>query len=195
MGNNPLLIMDGKEIVGKSKQEIAAILDNNSYAIIEVSAPADAIKSRYGKKAADGLIIATAKKEAAPSLDPVTVTGYPARTISEAGGQNIIFTKVEQEAQFPGGIDAWRKYLAKSLDATVAVKEGWKKGVYYVNVQFVTDKEGNISDVKALNYANSKTAQACIEVVKNGPKWEPAMQNGRKVKAYRNQPITFVIEE
>jgi N-acetylmuramoyl-L-alanine amidase len=195
MGNNPLLIMDGVEMAVKSKKEIADILGNNNNTIIELAGPADATKSRYGKKAADGLIIVTTKKEAAHSSEPVTAAGYPARTVTEAGGQNIIFTKVEQEAQFPGGVDAWRKYLAKSLDAAVAVKEGWKKGVYYVNVQFVTDKDGNISDVKALNYQNSKTAQACIDVVKNGPKWEPAMQNGRKVKAYRNQPITFVIEE
>jgi TonB-dependent SusC/RagA subfamily outer membrane receptor len=195
MGNNPLLIMDGVEMAVKSKKEITDILGNNSNTIIELAGPAAAIKSRYGKKAADGLIIVTTKKETVSPSEPITVTGYPTRTVAEAGGQNLIFTKVEQEAQFPGGVDAWRKYLAKSLDATVAVKEGWKKGVYYVNVQFVTDKEGNISDVKALNYKDSKTAQACIEVVKNGPRWEPAMQNGRKVKAYRNQPITFVIEE
>jgi TonB-dependent SusC/RagA subfamily outer membrane receptor len=195
MGNNPLLIMDGVEMAGKSKKEIANILGNNNNIIIELAGPANAIKSRYGKKAADGLIIVTTKKEAAASSEPVTVTGYAAKPVVEEGGQNIIFTKVEQEAQFPGDVDAWRKYLAKSLDATVPVKEGWKKGVYYVNVQFITDKDGNISDVKALNYQSSKTAQACIDIVKNGPRWEPAMQNGHKVKAYRNQPITFVIEE
>jgi N-acetylmuramoyl-L-alanine amidase len=195
MGNSPLLVLDGKEMADKSKQEIADLLGSNNNNTIEILPPATAALSIYGKKAADGLIIVTTKKEAAVSAEPTVVTGYPTRTVAEAGGQNLIFTKVEQEAQFPGGVDAWRKYLAKSLDATVAVKEGWKKGVYYVNVQFITDKDGNISDVKALNYANTKTALACIEVVKNGPQWIPAMQNGRKVKAYRNQPITFVIEE
>ena len=32
-------------------------------------------------------------------------------------------------------------------------------------------------------------------VIKNAPKWQPAVQNGRKVNAYKKQPITFVIEE
>ncbi len=195
MGDYPLLVMDSKEIAGKSKQEIAGILSNNANAIIEMTDPAAAIKSRYGKKAADGLVIVTTKKEASAPAEPITVTGYPVKAVVEDGNPNLIFTKVEQEAKFPGGNDAWRKYLAKALDANVAVKEGWKKGVYHVIVQFVTDKEGNISDVKALNYQDSKTAKACVDVVKNGPRWEPAVQNGRKVKAYRNQPVTIVIEE
>lgn len=34
-----------------------------------------------------------------------------------------------------------------------------------------------------------------IRVLKKSKKWLPAVQNGRKVKAYRKQPITFVIED
>ncbi|MBK9486203.1 MAG: hypothetical protein IPO01_13685 [Chitinophagaceae bacterium] len=41
------------------------------------------------------------------------------------------------------------------------------------------------------NYAGTKTALHCIEVIKNAPKWQPAVQNGRKVNAYKKQPITL----
>jgi len=34
-----------------------------------------------------------------------------------------------------------------------------------------------------------------VRVIKKGPQWKPAIQNGRNVKAYRRQPITFQIEE
>jgi protein TonB len=34
-----------------------------------------------------------------------------------------------------------------------------------------------------------------IRVLKLSPRWKPASQNGRFVKAYRKQPVTFVIEE
>jgi protein TonB len=33
-----------------------------------------------------------------------------------------------------------------------------------------------------------------VKTIKRGPKWVPAQQNGRQVKAYRKQPITFVVQ-
>jgi N-acetylmuramoyl-L-alanine amidase len=196
LGKYPLLVLDGKEIAGKSQEEMRAILSNNSnaYSIIDISDPANAIKSRYGKKAADGLIIVTSKPAA--SSEAVTLTGgYPSAIGWQDRDQDLIYVKVETPAQFPGGDDGWRKYLQRSLNANVAVAEGWKAGTYKVIVQFVTDKEGNVSDARALNYVNTKTAQECVNVIKNGPRWIPAMRKGRKVNAYRKQPVTIVIAE
>ena len=33
------------------------------------------------------------------------------------------------------------------------------------------------------------------KLIKNGPEWVPAMQNGRKVNAYRKQSVTFIVKE
>ncbi|MEO8769514.1 MAG: N-acetylmuramoyl-L-alanine amidase [Ferruginibacter sp.] len=108
---------------------------------------------------------------------------------------NKVFTKVEQEPEFPGGKDAWQAYLQKNLNPATPVDEGWKPGTYKIVVNFVVDKEGNVSDVSSDDYINSKTAQQCINLIKNGPKWVPAKQNGKIVSAYRKQPITFVVSE
>jgi len=35
--------------------------------------------------------------------------------------------------------------------------------------------------------------QEAVRVLKKATKWEPAIQNGRKVKAYRRQRITFQV--
>jgi periplasmic protein TonB len=32
-----------------------------------------------------------------------------------------------------------------------------------------------------------------VRTIKNGPKWEPAIQYGQEVNAYRRQPVTFVV--
>lgn len=106
-----------------------------------------------------------------------------------------IFSKVEKEPGFPGGKTAWQEYLKKNLDAGMPVNEGWKPGTYRIVVQFIVDTEGNITDVKTNDFPSSKTAKQCVELIKNGPKWIPAYQNGKKVKAYKKQPITFVIAE
>jgi periplasmic protein TonB len=34
-----------------------------------------------------------------------------------------------------------------------------------------------------------------MRVIRKGPKWTPAIQNGKIVKAYRRQPITFIVSE
>lgn len=105
------------------------------------------------------------------------------------------FTKVEVEASFKGGEAAWRKYLERNLNASAPVDNGASPGSYTVVVQFIVDKEGRISDVKALTNHGSGMEDEAVRVIKRGPAWEPAIQNGRQVKAYRRQPITFVVSE
>ncbi|HYM94139.1 MAG TPA: energy transducer TonB [Chitinophagaceae bacterium] len=109
--------------------------------------------------------------------------------------ENKIFEKVEVEATFPGGDQAWKRYLERNLNGSVGADNGAPAGTYTVYVQFVVDKEGNISDVKALTSHGYGMEDEAVRVIKKGPKWTPAIQNGRQVKAYRKQPITFVIEE
>ncbi len=109
--------------------------------------------------------------------------------------ENKIFEKVEIEASFPGGERAWANYLRKNLDPNVPVDNGAPAGTYTVTVQFIVDKQGNISDVRALSKHGFGMEDEAVKIIKKGPSWEPAVQNGRKVNAYRRQPITFVVEE
>jgi protein TonB len=105
------------------------------------------------------------------------------------------FTKVEVEASFPGGEGQWRKFLERNLNASAPVDNGAPPGSYTVQVQFIVDKEGNVSEVKALSSHGYGMEEEAVRVIKRGPKWTPAIQNGRQVRAYRKQPITFVVSE
>jgi protein TonB len=109
--------------------------------------------------------------------------------------ENKIFEKVEIEAAFPGGDAAWRRFLEKNLQNFNPADNGAPAGSYTVYVQFVVDKEGNISDVRALTNKGYGMEEEAVKVIKKGPKWTPAIQNGRNVKAYRKQPITFQVQE
>jgi protein TonB len=108
---------------------------------------------------------------------------------------NKVFTKVENEAEFPGGDGAWRRYLEKNLNANTPVDNGAPAGTYQVVVQFIVSKDGAISDVQALTNHGYGMEQEAVKIIKKGPNWKPALQNGRNVNAYRKQPITFVVEE
>lgn len=101
------------------------------------------------------------------------------------------FTKVEIESDFPGGASAWQRYLIKSLRYPQEAQDNEIQGT--VVVQFIVDKEGNVSDVEAISGANELREEA-VRVIKKSGKWTPAVQNGRQVKSYKKQPITFRLE-
>jgi hypothetical protein len=105
-----------------------------------------------------------------------------------------IFAKVEIESFYPGGESAWRQFLEKNLNPNVPVNNGAPAGRYTVWVQFVVDKEGKTSEKKALTSLGYGMEKEVMELIKKSGKWNPAMQNKRYVKAYRKQPVTFVIE-
>ena len=106
-----------------------------------------------------------------------------------------IFIDVQITAQFPGGFDAWKKYLEKNLNAGLPAENGAQTGKYTVLVSFVVDKDGNISEVKAENNPGFGTEAEAVRIIKIGPKWQPAIQNGRKV-AYRvKQQVTFLVDD
>jgi periplasmic protein TonB len=109
--------------------------------------------------------------------------------------EDKVFTKVENEAEFPGGDGAWRRYLEKNLNPNTPVDNGAPEGTYTVTVQFIVSKDGSISDVRALSSHGYGMEEEAVKIIKKGPNWKPALQNGRNVNAYRKQPITFVVQE
>ena len=112
----------------------------------------------------------------------------------ESVSDDNIFQKVEIEAKFPGGEGAWANYITREINRyadTLAVIGVAGTCV----VQFIVNVDGAISEVEALTLQGTLFAKICTNAVKKGPRWVPAEHNGRKVKAYRKQPVTFQIEQ
>ena len=116
-------------------------------------------------------------------------------TKSKIENDGKIFTKVEVEASFPGGEQAWKKYLHKNLNASTPVDHGAPSGTYTVFIQFIVDQDGYIHDLKALTHHGHGMEDEVVRIISKGPRWVPAMQNGHKVTAYRKQPVTFMVTE
>ncbi len=62
-------------------------------------------------------------------------------------------------------------------------------------VQFVLDTAGKTTNIYLRKSAEFVLDEEGLRVIRNSPLWQPAFQNGRKVKAYRTQPFTFVVNE
>ncbi len=106
-----------------------------------------------------------------------------------------VFTVVQIAAEFPGGLPAWSKYLERNLNRDLPVENGAPPGKYTVIVSFIVSKDGSISDVAAENDPGYGTKAEAVRVIQKGPKWKPAVQNGRNVIYRHKQSITFQVSE
>ena len=96
--------------------------------------------------------------------------------------------KVEIESEFPGGARGWLAYLNSHL---VYPKKAVRKRIEgTVLLQFIVDKDGTVSDLKVLD-GDPILAEAALKAMEDTPKWIPAVQNGKRVKSYKKQPIQF----
>ena len=120
-----------------------------------------------------------------------------AQTKDEANNHRndeFIFSKIEVEANYPGGSDAWFSFLSENLNSNIPGDKGCPPGKYQVVVRFIVDKEGIIDSLIAETHNGYGMEEEVIRVLKLSPKWKPASQNGRVVKSYKRQPLTFVVE-
>jgi protein TonB len=118
----------------------------------------------------------------------VSVHAQTAPATSPAAAEDSILVKVEVESYFPGGANAWIRFLNNNL--TYPNKAVRKKIEGTVIVQFIVEKDGTLSNVEAIS-GPALLQSAAVEVFKYSPPWKPALQNGRIVKSYKKQPITF----
>jgi protein TonB len=111
-----------------------------------------------------------------------------------AEDEDKVFTKVEIEAKFPGGDAAWTRYVTKAIQNNMdELTEAGESGT--CRVRFIVSKDGSISNVEAVTMKGTKLAEIAVNAIRKGPNWVPAQQNGRQVNAYREQPVTFTIQD
>lgn len=134
----------------------------------------------------------------------VADVGIPiSQTLTDGTGKGLLeekttkepdgpFERVEIDAKFDGN---WEKFLLRNLNPQTPIDNDAPVGMYTVVIQFVVDLDGTVSDLRALTNHGYGLEQEAIRVLKKAKTWEPAIQNGRKVKAYRKQPITFQVTE
>jgi hypothetical protein len=107
--------------------------------------------------------------------------------------------KTSDTAEVEASVDiqAWKQNLETGLQPIVekAARKGMKPGLYTVQVRFLIEKDGSISDVKALNDPGYGLAKGVEKIISKGPKWTPGTVNGKVVRSYHSQPVSFVISK
>jgi len=104
---------------------------------------------------------------------------------------NEIFTAVEHQATFPGGLDKFYDYLGKTIKYPAVARENNVQGRVYLT--FVVEKDGSLTDIKVMRGIGSGCDEEAMRVLKASPKWKPAEQNGRIVRSQFTVPINFTL--
>ncbi|HEU5364886.1 MAG TPA: N-acetylmuramoyl-L-alanine amidase, partial [Hanamia sp.] len=141
--------------------------------------------AKYGDAAKNGVFVLD--DAVIKNTPPVFSTGKP------SNDSNKIFTKVENEASFPGGQSAWLKYITHQIQASIDTFTNADYGTCVI--RFIVKTDGTVTDVVATTMKNTSLAKVSINAIKNGPKWIPAQQNGHTVASFRLQPVTLTNPE
>jgi len=103
--------------------------------------------------------------------------------------QSRVFTAVEQEPAFPGGIQQFFKYISSNLKyPRVASILGLTGKVY---LTFAVDKDGSVTDVRPVKCLGAGCESEAVRVVSMSPKWSPGVQKGKTVRVQYTMPISF----
>ncbi|HEY0356868.1 MAG TPA: energy transducer TonB [Flavisolibacter sp.] len=99
---------------------------------------------------------------------------------------------IQREPEFPGGMQAWIRFLTQNLQVPGELATGERNTVL---IRFHVSKDGTVTDFEVLKSGGNIYDKEVIRVLKRMPKWKPAIQNNLPVSRAFTQPVTFVGQE
>lgn len=103
-----------------------------------------------------------------------------------------IFTIVEEQPTFPGGMSEWVKFLGKNLNYPAAAKEQGIEGAVFLS--FIVHKDGEVDDIQVLRGIGGGCDEEAVNVLLKSPNWTPGKQRGREVATRMQVRIVFRLD-
>lgn len=100
-----------------------------------------------------------------------------------------VFEIPQVDAQFPGGIVEFKKYLLENIrypDLDIC-----DQGTVYVSM--VIGKDGKIRDEKIIRGVSEEFDQEALRVIHSMPNWIPAENNGKIIATRVRLPVRFTL--
>jgi TonB-dependent SusC/RagA subfamily outer membrane receptor len=185
---------------GKESADALNTVNPNDIESINVLKGDAAIK-QFGDRGKNGVVIITLKKVGAP-VNNESSTGAANQFYDPKGAEarkprqqqsNKVFEKAEVDASV--NLLEWRKFLEQNLQPVIeeVAKKGAPAGTYTAYMRFIVEEDGSLSNPTIVQDPGYGIGEKFRDLIYKSPKWEPAIQNGIRVRAYHTQPITLVI--
>lgn len=103
-----------------------------------------------------------------------------------------IFTVVEKQPEFPGGMRAFQDYLRTNVRYPAAANSANITGRVFVSL--IVRNDGRITDVGVLKGLGYGCDEEAIRVISTMPNWKPGSQSGRAVNVKYNLVVPFGVD-
>jgi len=109
--------------------------------------------------------------------------------VEEKEDPDQIFLVVEETAAPTGGMPAFYEFVGKKLKYPAQARRMGIEGKVFV--EFVIERDGSITDVKAIKGIGAGCDEEAVRVLQSAPKWKPGKQRGKPVRQRMVLPIAF----
>ncbi len=96
---------------------------------------------------------------------------------------------VPTSPHFPGGMDAFYKFVAKEFK----IPKGFS-GKDKIILTFVVKPDGELEGIKVIKDAGFGTGEEAVRIMKKSPKWNPGLKNGKPVRVQYHLPIQLYVK-
>ena len=135
--------------------------------------------------------IASSEDDASAAQQETYVAPVVEEEEEEEAAQQI-FTVVEKQPEFPGGMSELMKFLAKSIKYPVIAQENGIQG--RVVCSFVVNRDGSIVDIQVMRGVDPSLDKEAVRVIGTMPKWKPGEQRGKPVRVRFILPVQFRLQ-
>lgn len=120
------------------------------------------------------------------ALNEVKVVGYASKNEDE------VFQNVEVLPGFPGGLEAFGKFLGSNLRYPAYARKNNIQGRVFLS--FVVEKDGALTNIQVARGIGGGCDEEAVRVISISPKWTPGIQNGKAVRTSFTIPIFFQLD-
>ena len=108
----------------------------------------------------------------------------------EAGNQVADTANNDRSASFPGGTTAWLQFLSDYLEFPRHYEIANSDKAVVV-ITFTVDEDGKVQDTYVSTPFYPEFEKNALDIIRQSPKWIPAMNHNRRVRTLMHQPIIF----
>jgi protein TonB len=95
---------------------------------------------------------------------------------------------------FPGGVQKFNEYIKKNFKfSKFDLDNHIVGGINFI--RFVVEKDGSLTHIEPLRSSTPDTEKESIRLIKESPKWIPAMSGGKPCRVRFTVPIRYQVPE
>lgn len=99
------------------------------------------------------------------------------------------YNKLWVQAEFKGGMEAMYTFIMRNMTYPKKARRNGDEGSVFV--QFIVERNGNLSGIEVIKGVSEEIDQESVRVVKSMPTWTPGRVRGKLVKSRFVLPIKF----